>query len=146
MADPERMEAVRVRRRGPVLGAGRGSRASDIDLDATLVTAHSDNEQAAGNYKHGFGFHPLLRYEATTDEALAGILRPGNASANTAVDHVTVLDLSFAQLPRACAARPYSSLRTPAGRPTPSSTTQARSVCASRSALACVRFTVPRRI
>ena len=56
-----------------------------LDLDATLVTAHSDKEQAAGTYKHGFGFHPLLAYEATTKEALAGILRPGNAGANTAL-------------------------------------------------------------
>jgi len=30
-----------------------------IDVDATLVTAHSEKENAAGNYKHGFGFHPL---------------------------------------------------------------------------------------
>jgi len=72
-----------------------------LDLDATLVSAHSDKEQAAGNYKHGFGFHPLLCYEATTEEALAGVLRPGNAGANTAADHITVLDLSLAQLPGA---------------------------------------------
>ena len=70
-----------------------------LDFDATLVTAHSDKEQAAGNYKHGFGFHPLLCYEATTEEALAGILRPGNAGANTACDHVEVLELALAQLP-----------------------------------------------
>ena len=70
-----------------------------LDLDATLVTAHSDKEQAAGNYKHGFGFHPLLCYEATTEEALAGILRPGNAGADTAADHVELLDLALAQLP-----------------------------------------------
>jgi hypothetical protein len=70
-----------------------------LDLDATLVTAHSDKEQAAGNYKLGFGFHPLLCYEASSEEALAGILRPGNAGANTACDHVAVLDLALAQLP-----------------------------------------------
>jgi len=70
-----------------------------LDLDATLITAHSDKEQAAGNYKHGFGFHPLLAYEATTQEALAGILRPGNAGANTAADHVELLELAVAQLP-----------------------------------------------
>jgi hypothetical protein len=70
-----------------------------LDLDATLVTAHSDKEQAAGTYKHGFGFHPLLCYEAETQEALAGILRPGNAGANTAADHITVLDAAVEQLP-----------------------------------------------
>jgi len=29
-----------------------------IDLDATLVTAHSDKEQAAPTFKRGFGFSP----------------------------------------------------------------------------------------
>jgi hypothetical protein len=70
-----------------------------LDLDATLVTAHSDKEHAAGNYKHGFGFHPLLCYEATSEEALAGILRPGNAGANTAADHISVLEAAVEQLP-----------------------------------------------
>src|SRR5713101_3187758 len=69
------------------------------DLDATLVTAHSDKEQAAGTYKHGFGFHPLLCYEAETQEALSGILRPGNAGANTACDHIEVFERALAQVP-----------------------------------------------
>jgi hypothetical protein len=74
-----------------------------LDIDATLVTAHSEKERAAGTYKHGFGFHPLLCYEATSEEALAGVLRPGNAGANTAADHVELLDLALAQLPeQAC--------------------------------------------
>ena len=30
-----------------------------IDVDATLITAHSEKENAAGNYKGGYGFHPL---------------------------------------------------------------------------------------
>jgi hypothetical protein len=46
-----------------------------IDLDATLVTTHSEKEKAAGNYKHGFGFHPLLAYADETREAL-GEFRP----------------------------------------------------------------------
>src|SRR5690606_20774034 len=61
-----------------------------IDLDATLVTAHSDKEAAAGTYKGGYGFHPLLAYLDRGDgtgEALAGLLRAGNAGANTAADH-----------------------------------------------------------
>ena len=28
-----------------------------IDFDATLVTAHSDKQDATPTYKHGFGFH-----------------------------------------------------------------------------------------
>ncbi|MDP2181821.1 MAG: IS1380 family transposase [Actinomycetota bacterium] len=74
-----------------------------LDIDATLVTSHSDKERAAGTYKRGFGFHPLTCFEATTGEGLAGILRPGNAGANTATDHVAVLDLALAQLPRGAA-------------------------------------------
>src|SRR5450759_1016769 len=69
----------------------RGPQRLILDIDATLVTAHSDKEGAAGTYKGGFGFHPLLCFEATTGEALSAILRPGNAASNTAADHVAVL-------------------------------------------------------
>jgi hypothetical protein len=69
-----------------------------IDVDATLTTAYSGKEQAAGNFKHGFGHHPLLCYLDETGEALAGILRPGNAGSNTAADHKQVIDLALAQL------------------------------------------------
>jgi Transposase DDE domain group 1 len=70
-----------------------------IDVDATLIAAHSDKEQAAGTYKHGYGFHPLGAYADETREALAMLLRPGNAGANTAADHITVIDRSLAQIP-----------------------------------------------
>jgi hypothetical protein len=72
-----------------------------IDVDATLVTAHSEKEKAAGNYKHGYGFHPLGAYTDETREALAIMLRPGNAGSNTAADHVTVIDRSLEQIPEA---------------------------------------------
>ena len=70
-----------------------------IDVDATLITAHSEKENAAGNYKGGYGFHPLQAYADETREALGGLLRPGNAGANTAADHQAVLDLALAQIP-----------------------------------------------
>jgi Transposase DDE domain group 1 len=70
-----------------------------IDIDATLITAHSEKEHAAGNYKGGYGFHPLQAYADETREALGAMLRPGNAGANTAADHKTVLDLALAQIP-----------------------------------------------
>ena len=70
-----------------------------IDVDATLVTAHSEKEKAAGNYKGGYGFHPLAAYADETREALGGLLRPGNAGANTAADHQTVLDRALEQIP-----------------------------------------------
>jgi Transposase DDE domain group 1 len=73
-----------------------------IDVDATLITAHSEKEQAAGTYKGGYGFHPLQAYADETREALGGLLRPGNAGANTAADHVAVLDRALEQIPAEC--------------------------------------------
>ena len=70
-----------------------------IDVDATLITAHSEKQQAAGNYKGGYGFFPLQAYADETREALGGLLRPGNAGANTAADHITVLDRALEQIP-----------------------------------------------
>ena len=72
-----------------------------LDLDATLISSHSDKQQAAGNYKGGFGFHPLLCYLDGSEEALAGILRPGNAGANTARDQIGCLERALEQLPPA---------------------------------------------
>lgn len=70
-----------------------------LDLDATLVTSHSEKEEAKATYKKGFGFHPLLCFVDATNDAVAGVLRPGNAGSNTAADHVAVLDAALAQLP-----------------------------------------------
>jgi hypothetical protein len=76
-----------------------------IDLDATLIEVHSEKEQAAGNFKGGYGYHPLLAFLDNTNEALAGILRPGNAGSNTATDHIAVLDAALTQLPDAYRAK-----------------------------------------
>jgi hypothetical protein len=70
-----------------------------IDVDATLITAHSEKEKAAGNYKHGYGFHPLMSYADETRETLGGLLRAGNAGSNTVADHRTVLDRALEQIP-----------------------------------------------
>ena len=70
-----------------------------LDFDATLLDAHSDKEQAAPTYKKGYGFFPLGTWLDNTSEAPAAILRPGNAGANTAADHIEVLDLALEQLP-----------------------------------------------
>ncbi len=72
-----------------------------LDLDATLVTCHSNKEQAAATYKRGFDYHPLLCFLDNPGEALAGLLRPGNAGANTPADHITVLDQALTQIPDA---------------------------------------------
>jgi hypothetical protein len=70
-----------------------------IDIDATLIGSHSEKEGAAGNYKGGFGFFPLHAYADENREALAVMLRPGNAGANTAADHTLVLDRALGQIP-----------------------------------------------
>ncbi|HUP07263.1 MAG TPA: IS1380 family transposase [Caldimonas sp.] len=70
-----------------------------IDLDATLLTAHSDKEGAEPTWKRGYGFHPMLAYGDQTGEALAGELRPGNAGAGTAADQITVAEGALAQIP-----------------------------------------------
>jgi len=85
----------------PARAAGRDLDQVVIDLDATLVTAHSEKEGTAGTFKGGWGYHPILAFLDNTNEALAGILRPGNSGSNTAVDHITVLELALAQLPDA---------------------------------------------
>jgi hypothetical protein len=64
-----------------------------VDLDATLVTAHSEKEQAAPTWKKTFGFHPLAAFAdhgaGAGGEALAIKLRPGNAgSVRHEVAHV----------------------------------------------------------
>ena len=83
---------------GAGLGAGRGERTRTtaptrtrpliIDLDATLVTAHSDKEGAAPTFKRGYGHHPLWAFldhgPDGTGEPLTVLLRPGNAGSNTA--------------------------------------------------------------
>lgn len=95
----ETIRAARAKARERAWKAGAGPREIVLDIDATLISAHSEKEQAAGNYKGGFGFHPLLCYLAETGEPLAGLLRPGNAASNTATDHFEVLQAALEQLP-----------------------------------------------
>lgn len=75
-----------------------------VDLDATLVTAHSEKEHAAPTWKKGYGFHPLTAFldhgADGTGEPLAVLLRPGNAGSNTAADHIAVTRQALAQLPK----------------------------------------------
>ena len=76
-----------------------------LDLDASLVDVHSENKEGtAANYKHGFGFSPMFCFADATGEALAGLLRPGNATANSIADQLAVLDAAIAQLPARIAA------------------------------------------
>jgi hypothetical protein len=93
----DRLRAARARARARAWAAGAAPAEVILEFDATPITAHSDKQHAAGHYRGGFGFHPLL---ATCGrEVLAGILRPGNAGANNAADHLQVFELALEQLP-----------------------------------------------
>ncbi|WP_188113211.1 transposase, partial [Mycobacterium simiae] len=65
-----------------------------IRIDATLTSCHSDKECAAGNFKGGYGHHPLTSWCDNTGESLAIIPRKGNAGSNTAADHIAIIDAS----------------------------------------------------
>jgi hypothetical protein len=75
-----------------------------VDIDATIVLAHSEKEKAAPTWKKTFGFHPLAAFAdhgaGAGGEPLAIVLRPGNAGSNTASEHIEVTRLALAQLPR----------------------------------------------
>jgi hypothetical protein len=75
-----------------------------VDIDATIVLAHSEKEKAAPTWKKTYGFHPLAAFAdhgaGAGGEPLAILLRPGNAGSNTASEHIEVTRLALAQLPR----------------------------------------------
>jgi hypothetical protein len=114
--DAGHLPAVRAARgdaRAAAWAAGAGpDLASELrlDFDATVTIAHSEKENAAATWKKTFGFHPLLcfldRPDVAGGEALAGLLRPGNAGSNTAADHVAVLDMALTALPEQARPRP----------------------------------------
>jgi hypothetical protein len=94
------LEGIRQARAAARVEAWRAGAAPErvvLDFDATPITAQSDKELAAGHYKGGFGFNPLI--VSCGREVLAGILRPGNSGANNADDHLEALDLALDQLP-----------------------------------------------
>lgn len=72
----------------PAYAAGKRLDYVVVDVDATLVETHSEKEGTAGAFEGGYGYHPLLAYLDNTNEALAGMLRAGNAGSNTAADHI----------------------------------------------------------
>jgi hypothetical protein len=109
----DRVRDARAGARAKAWSAGAGPDLSGelcLDFDATITVAHSEKENAAATWKRTFGFHPLLcfldRPDLAAGEALAGLLRPGNAGSNTAADHITVLDLALANLPEGARPRP----------------------------------------
>lgn len=107
------VRAARAKAREAAWAAGAGPDVAAglcLDFDATITIAHSEKENAAATWKKTFGFHPLLcfldRPDLAAGEALAGLLRAGNAGSNTAADHVTVLAMALAALPEHARPRP----------------------------------------
>jgi len=118
--DPELMGVLRSSRRRAREGAwGAGAEpegALFIDLDPTLIEAGSEKEGAAPTFKKGFGFHPMLAFldrpeDPCGGEPLAGLLRPGNAGANTVADQIEVAEEALEQLPADVAAEAEIVLR-----------------------------------
>jgi len=93
----ELIRAARALARERAWQAGAAPERVILDFDATPIDAHSEKERAAGHYKGGFGFNPLV--VSCAREVLSAILRPGNASAGNAADHVQALELALEQLP-----------------------------------------------
>ena len=80
-------DLIAARRGGipPARAAGRDlGQVTVIRLDATIVVAHSDKEQARGTFKGTYGHHPLTAWCDNTGESLTVLLRPGNAGSNEA--------------------------------------------------------------
>jgi hypothetical protein len=108
-SDPTLLEALRVARaraRERAWELGVRPQRLVLDIDSTLICAHTEKEGAAVNFKGTFGFHPMLAYLDESREALAGMLRPGNAPAHGAADQIAVLDEALEQLPRKVIADP----------------------------------------
>ena len=82
-----------------VAGAALEAEVVVLDVDATIVIAHSEKEQATRTFKKTFGYHPIGVWCDNSQELLAASLRPGNAGSNTTADHIEVLGRAIAQVP-----------------------------------------------
>ena len=127
------LRAARARARWRAWELGAARERIVLDLVATLITAHSDKQQAAGNWKGGYGFHPMLCYLDGSQEALAGILSPGTPGQTPPKTRSTASSWrsSSSQPPRSkgtsCCSGP-----TPPGSATTCSTTCTIAGCTSR--------------
>jgi Transposase DDE domain group 1 len=70
-----------------------------VDLDASIVFAASEKENAQPTYKGGTGFCPNLATCDNTGDMLAIDPRPGGATSNCAADNIALLDLAVSRLP-----------------------------------------------
>jgi hypothetical protein len=58
-----------------------------IDLDATLVTSHSEKEHAAPTFKRGYGFHPPCARSSITPERDRGAVAADAATRQRGIEH-----------------------------------------------------------
>jgi hypothetical protein len=70
-----------------------------VDLDASIVFASSEKQNAQPTHKGGIGFCPNLATCDNTDDMLAIDPRPGGATSNCAADNIALLDLAVSRLP-----------------------------------------------
>jgi hypothetical protein len=86
---------------GSARDAGARPETITLNIDATLVGRTRTRSWRPAPTSTGTGFHPVCCHLDETGEALAAILRPGNARSNTAEDHFQVLGLALDELPAA---------------------------------------------
>jgi hypothetical protein len=99
-----------------------------IDVDATLVTAHSDRQDAAPTFKRGFGHHPLWTF---VDHGPAGSGEPLSVMGALAAPHTPGRPPGSVSPP---ATEPFSYVRHARKRPSPSRSTARSGVDRSSAA------------
>ncbi len=105
---PEELEGLReARRLARARAWAMGAAPTEIvlDFDAALITAHSEKEGAAGNYKGGFSFYPLFCYLDQSREAL------GQDCCARATPAPTPSVTTWRHWPRLCASYPRAHTR-----------------------------------
>ena len=105
-----------------------------IDFDATLITAHSDKERRGRALQGRLRVSPAAGYADGAARCWPAILRPGNAGANNAADHIAVFEPRSRSSRRRRSTRPILVARR-LGRRQPRAGRRCREGgCASRSA------------
>ena len=103
---------------------GAGGGLVTIDLDATIVIAHSEKQEAAPTWKKTFGFHPMTAFAghgaAGNGEPLAIMLVAGSASRTRRLTISRPPGSRWPSCRATCGAGPWSA-PTPAAAPTGSS-------------------------
>lgn len=100
-----RQARAEARSRAWAAGAGLGLDSElCLDFDATVTIAASEKEKRRGDLEEDIRVPPVVMFPGRPDiadgEALAGLLRKGNAGSNTAADYIDLLDVALARAAR----------------------------------------------